>query len=99
MIVTKQVERKYFDTIITKFICDFCGNNTSASYPFGENANWLDHEFEIDTITIKRTTGSHYPGGVNHTIDKVDMCNKCWEEKFLPWMEENKAELRKEEID
>lgn len=98
MIRTKQVERNYIDTYIERFICDFCGNHTHHSSPHGENGNWAKHpNFELDAITIERKTG-YYVTDVDYKITNVDMCSKCWEEKFLPWLKENKVETREKEI-
>lgn len=70
-------------TYVIKTTCDLCGDIIKNQYS----------SFDKDEVTIQREIGSNYPEGGWGTYYEVDMCTKCWETKFVKWLEEQKVSL------
>lgn len=92
MIVEKEVQRNYKQTIIDKYICDLCGSQS-------KDDNWVKGTYEVDEISVSRITGVRYPEGGNVTVETFDICPNCWETKLVPWMKSQNASPRVKEID
>lgn len=75
--------------IVTKITCDLCGNEIKDT----------SYTYEKDEITIQRQKGEHYPSGGQGTYYELDMCPNCWENKFTPWVREQKADFRERDYD
>ena len=91
MIVEKEVERRYKQTIIDKYICDLCGSQS-------KDENWAKG-YEVDEIRVSREKGTRYPEGGSIIVETFDICPNCWETKLVPWMKNQNASPRKKEID
>jgi hypothetical protein len=61
--------------VIDSVTCEICGEKI-------ENKD----NIEVDEITIRRKKGEQYPECGFGEMTEVDMCGKCFEEKFLTWL-------------
>lgn len=68
-----------------KTTCDLCGNNVS-NCGFGD--------VEINVEHVERWGG--FEGGISEK-QFVDMCSQCFEEKLVPWLQSQGAQLQTEE--
>jgi hypothetical protein len=76
-------------------ICDLCGRDSTDCSGEG----WADRsrsQDNVDEIMICRQLGYDYSDvEQSFVIDKVDMCNACWESHFLPWLASFKVTPRR----
>jgi hypothetical protein len=73
-------------------ICDICGRDSTES---GGNG-WGKRGGDVDEIMVCRQHGYDYSDvEQSFVIDKVDMCNACWESHFLPWLASFKVTPRR----
>jgi hypothetical protein len=68
-------------------ICDLCGRDSTESRGEG----WANSPgITVDEIMVCRQHGYDYSDvEQSYVIDKVDMCNTCWESLLLPWLKEH----------
>ena len=66
--------------ICVNITCDFC----SAKI---ENPD----RFDLEEVIIKCERGRNWPEGGYSVTTSVDMCSKCFTEKFIPWAESQGA--------
>lgn len=67
--------------------CDLCGVQIdSGAVNYG-----------VDEVEVLHKTGKSYPEGGSGTTASVDMCGKCFDEKLVPWLRSQGAEVRTDE--
>ena len=74
MEVPERTVAAHTKTVCTHKTCDFC----SAKMEKPEC-------FDSEEVIIKYVQGRHWPEGGYSITTSVDMCSKCFIEKFLPW--------------
>jgi hypothetical protein len=72
----------------THTTCDLCGAKCAS-----------DENYYDDEVTIKRREGTNYPDCGWGTETDVDMCGKCFQEKLVPWLQSQGAEVVAREWD
>ena len=61
--------------------CDLCG----------EKIKWNAGD-PYDKLVIQKKTGSLWPEGGIGTLITFDLCEKCFDEKLIPWFKSQGAE-------
>jgi hypothetical protein len=74
-------------TEVVKIDCDLCGEEIKR---IGYNVN---------DVEICYTVGTSYPESYSVEKTKVDMCEKCFIEKLIPWLKTQGVEPVKKQID
>ena len=69
--------------------CDFCNKDIPL----------YSHNYKINKVTIEHDVGERYPESGAGTKTGVDMCSKCFTEKFIPWVRSQNIEPFVEEWD
>jgi hypothetical protein len=83
-----EIVKEYKKHILTS--CDFCGASPLSDFGDSFDAYVGEELIEIDI-------GTKYPEGSNFVRISVDLCQKCAEEKLIPWLRENSInEIEKE---
>lgn len=100
MIETKQVPQREVIKEYTTFVkgsCDICKKiTTKKGY---DGLNWDEGNYNFDHITLKRESGTFYPeGGYKNTIE-FDICDECWDNKLIPFLDQFKAVPRETDED
>lgn len=81
-------EKVYKGEKLVEFICDICGRKGEL------DGGWERSYTGVEDVTIEYQSGSRYPEGADITYHEIDMCPKCFEEKLVPWLKEQGAEIR-----
>ena len=91
MRITKDVERKRIENIITEIRCDICGK-------VAKGGTWVSSEWEVNEVkigvTLHTKEGQHYPETAWGTEYNVDLCPTCFADKLLPWLKSQGAQLQ-----
>ena len=76
--------------------CDLC---SKQSY----TGDWGDGCYKIDEVEIKTkvfcTKGTSHPYNGSTTDYDIDLCPKCFEEKLIPWLKSQGAEIKPVKVD
>lgn len=84
--------------VIEKLTCSLCGRE--APRPFdNERARWANSTYDIDSVTIERSTGCSFPEGGNKEVVGYDVCPHCWSTKVVPFFKAHGAEPYEKESD
>lgn len=72
---TKTIIEPAYSREITEFItCDLCKEKIENSV------------YKIDEVIIERKTGESWPEGGHGEEMKIDICGKCFDTKFILWL-------------
>lgn len=71
-----------------KTLCDICKNSIESR-----------GNYSCDEITIESKEGNSYPGSGNADYKFVDMCKTCFDNKLIPWLKSQGAEIQTRETD
>lgn len=69
-------------------LCDICKNSVESG------GNWSN-----DEITIESKEGYSFPEGGSAEYKFVDMCKTCFDNKLIPWLKSQGAEIQTRETD
>lgn len=72
---------EYTKNVEDKVTCDLCG------------AKIVEKTYEENEVTIKHRYGSNYPEGGHGKEVEVDMCDKCFKSKLMPWLSSQGVQL------
>lgn len=77
-------------------VCDLCGESHDGGLLPRDSTNWESGGMgDFDNIEISRTRGHSYPGDYYRDgVQQFDICPECWENKLLPWLKSQGADLR-----
>lgn len=67
--------------VLEKTTCDLCGEEIRKD------------SYKVDEVSIKHQTGEAFPEGGDMEETTVDMCGKCFDEKLVPWLKSQGAQL------
>lgn len=73
---------------VVKVTCDLCDSEIKNK-----------HCYDVDDVTIKWDSGSHYPEGRFVERYSIDMCSSCFESKLTPWLESQGAKVQIKGLD
>lgn len=73
--------------------CDICGRRSRRS------GNWADNDFDVRETEVCFSTGYRYPEGGVVTYHEVDLCPDCFEDKLIPWLHSQGAEIQERETE
>lgn len=84
----KKTETKTVVLIIQEwYTCDICQDK------IGEGS------FDIREGRVLLKIGSSYPEGGSATEIRADICEKCFVEKLVPWLESQGVEMKTKEVE
>lgn len=70
--------------VLAGVTCDICGRKATSD-------DWSEESYGVDEIRIERRHGQQFPEGDFTVLSSFDLCPDCWENKLLPWMQEQGA--------
>ena len=89
---TKLVE----STNLVETTCDLCG-------AVAKQGNWESSVYEVNEVevevTVRRKDGVSYPEGGWGTALEVDICPKCFNDKLVPFLRSQGANIEEREWD
>jgi len=63
--------------------------------------NWSQSFYEVNetevSVTVKQREGSSYPEGGMGTEYDIDLCPKCFKERFVPWLVSQGANIEQKD--
>lgn len=84
----KKTETKEVTTVTREWkTCDICGATISPG------------PYEVEETEVSMKVGTSYPEGGSSITTEVDLCQKCFTEKLIPWLRSHGAEPRSHEVD
>jgi len=81
----------------THLTCDLCGVASKNHQDW--RTSWSDAAETEVRVTVRLNNGSRYPDNGSGTECEVDICPKCFQEKLIPWLKSQGADVREEEWD
>ena len=84
---------------VSKVVCDLCGRvGTGGSY-CGEESFWGENVFDTQETSLYLKKGANFPEFRDGTVQYVDICPTCMEQKVFPWLQEQKVEIQEYSYD
>lgn len=77
----KTVKVEYTKEVEENVVCDLCGKDI------------VEGSFEVNEVTVKHKYGHSYPEGGHGKEVEVDMCDKCFKSKLMPWLSSQGVQL------
>lgn len=93
MQITKKESQNIIKDVHIATECDLCKKSykdITSAHPDINYDGVIDSYYDViaDEIEITRSVrASYYDSGGDSLNLNIDMCPKCWTEKFIPWYE------------
>ena len=91
-IYKNRVVPEHIIQVVDKRTCDLCG--------FVADATWNSGIYEIEEteihVKVHQRSGETYPEDSFGTIYDIDICPVCFENKLVPWLRSQGANIKEE---
>lgn len=94
---TRTPEPKPYRALV-KRTCDLCRKESRGGETEWDCATYEINETEI-TIKIAQKDGASYPEGGSGTKYDIDICPDCFNNKLIPWLISQGANIKQEDWD
>ena len=100
--IQKTKKERIVVDILTATFCDLCGIEGESTCSPDETSSWGDGwgdgGYLVKETAVYCESGVNYPDGGHSETASVDICPKCFEEKLMPWLQSQGANVRREEL-